>query len=382
MGVVPLAEMGSHDISRDSIFGHNFQKEARDLWKKAIDRSKLAQPDLPPRKNNGTNEDLVKLGIQLQVKEVQKFLEDMQSNNPKMKKLNIQQPVVVLGDKPLYISRSKVNLSVVSSRDDLKQELQQKEPIQANIHPTLRKLYKPLPYLPKLNSPESDTYDYPKLPPSVAKRGSHLIPPKEIQITDQQHFQAQPGPHAVAPYIRYHNQRQQRSQAVAAAVVANSQRDMKVTIGKQANVAGERAASLAISSITPTEEQVSSPDYTKQAYLNSTIDVHQMGLGSGISKEEDDYLKHMAQLKKKRRKQKMIGKEITAPIQLFDEQYASTPLDVKVTHPVRRSNNVVIESNKSKFNNGDGEPQFLSGWEIPPFDPFNQTGMMIMSKVK
>jgi hypothetical protein len=50
---VPLAEMGSHDISRESIFGSNFHKEARDLWKKAIDRSKLAQPDIPPRKNNG-----------------------------------------------------------------------------------------------------------------------------------------------------------------------------------------------------------------------------------------------------------------------------------------------------------------------------------------
>ena len=98
-----------------------------------------------------------------------------------------------------------------------------------------------------------------------------------------------------------------------------------------------------------------------------------MNTGQSISKEEDDYLKHMAQLKKKRRKQKLAIKEITAPIQLFDDTYASTPLDMK-TIQVRRSNNVVIESNKSKL---EGQSNFLSGWEIPPFDPFNMTGMLM-----
>jgi hypothetical protein len=49
-------------------------------------------------------------------------LGEIKANKPLEKLKKKKQKVVVIGDKPLYISRSKVNLSVVSSREDLKPE--------------------------------------------------------------------------------------------------------------------------------------------------------------------------------------------------------------------------------------------------------------------
>lgn len=68
----------------------------------------------------------------------------------------------------------------------------------------------------------------------------------------------------------------------------------------------------------------------------------------------------------------MLGKETTAPIHQLDDDNGTSPFEIKAA-AVRRSNNLVIDSNKSKLE----DPKFLSGWEIPPFDAFNKTGMMM-----